>query len=291
MIQSMTGFGKASGEFLNKKITIEIKSLNGKQADISTKISVIYKEKELEIRNEIAQRLERGKIEVSLSVDNSERDYPNLLNKGLVMSYLIQIQELADELKMSVPANVLETVLRLPDTLKTDNYELSPQEWAVVRKILNQAMDVLQEFRQQEGKMLDDFFRLKINNIAALLNQIPQYEQQRIEKVRERISDELANLCESMDFDKNRFEQEMIYYIDKLDINEEKSRLSNHLDYFIETLDQNVSQGKKLGFIAQEMGREINTLGSKANHSQMQKIVVMMKDELEQIKEQILNVL
>lgn len=287
----MTGFGKASGEFLNKKITIEIKSLNGKQADISTKISVIYKEKELEIRNEIAQRLERGKIEVSLSVDNSERDYPNLLNKGLVMSYLIQIQELADELKMSVPANVLETVLRLPDTLKTDNYELSPQEWAVVRKILNQAMDVLQEFRQQEGKMLDDFFRLKINNIAALLNQIPQYEQQRIEKVRERISDELANLCESMDFDKNRFEQEMIYYIDKLDINEEKSRLSNHLDYFIETLDQNVSQGKKLGFIAQEMGREINTLGSKANHSQMQKIVVMMKDELEQIKEQILNVL
>jgi len=161
----------------------------------------------------------------------------------------------------------------------------------MVRKILNQALDVLQSFRYQEGKMLEEFFYLKINNITNLLDQIPQYEQQRIEKVRERILDELTKLSDSMDFDKNRFEQEMLYYIDKLDINEEKSRLKNHLDYFIETLGQKVSQGKKLGFITQEIGREINTLGSKANHSQMQKIVVMMKDELEQIKEQILNVL
>ena len=287
----MTGFGKASGDFSNKIISIEIKSLNSKQADITSKISGIYKEKELEIRNEVTQRLERGKIEITLGVDNSERDCPNLLNKGLIMSYLTQIQKLADEMQMPMPTNVLETVLRLPDTLKTDVYELSQQEWTEVRKILNQAIDVLQTFRCQEGKILDEFFRVKINNIAALLQQIPQYEQQRIEKVRERMTNELATLSESIDFDKNRFEQEMIFYIDKLDINEEKLRLSSHLNYFIETLDCEISQGKKLGFIAQEIGREINTLGSKANHSQMQKIVVMMKDELEQIKEQILNVL
>jgi uncharacterized protein (TIGR00255 family) len=290
MIQSMTGFGKASGEFSNKKITIEIKSLNGKQIDITAKISGIYKEKELEIRNEVAQRLERGKIEITLSVESFERDYPNLLNKGLVMAYITQIQELADEMQMPVP-NVIETILRLPDTLKTDNVELAPQDWIAVCQVLNQALDILQEFRKQEGRMLDKFFRLKINNIAALLEQIPQYEQQRIEKVRERIIDEFANLYESINFDKNRFEQEMIYYIDKLDITEEKSRLRNHLNYFTETLNEKVSQGKKLGFIVQEIGREINTLGSKASHSEMQKIVVMMKDELEQIKEQVLNVL
>ncbi|MCL1868560.1 MAG: YicC family protein [Paludibacter sp.] len=290
MIQSMTGFGKAGGEFSNKKITIEIKSLNGKQADITAKISGIYKEKELEIRNEVAQRLERGKIEITLSVESSERDYPNLLNKGLVKAYITQIQELANEMQISLP-NVLETILRLPDALKTDNVELVPQDWAAIRQILNNALDILQEFRQQEGKMLDKFFRLKISNIAALLEQIPQYEQQRIEKVRERIITELTTLCKSVDFDKNRFEHEMIFYIEKLDISEEKSRLSNHLKYFTETLDEKISQGKKLGFILQEIGREINTLGSKANHSEMQKIVVMMKDELEQIKEQILNVL
>jgi len=291
MIQSMTGFGKADGEFSNKKITIEIKSLNGKQLDITSKISGIYKEKELEIRNEVAQQLERGKIEISLSVDNSERDYPNLLNRGLVMSYLTQIQELANEMQMPVPENVLETILRLPDALKTDYSELAPQDWAAAQKILSQSLDIVQKFRRQEGKMLDEFFRLRISNIAALLEQIPQYEQQRIEKVRERIREELATFSESIDYDENRFEQEMIYYIDKLDINEEKSRLSNHLKFFTETLDEKTSQGKKLGFIAQEIGREVNTLGSKANHSEMQKIVVMMKDELEQIKEQLLNVL
>lgn len=290
MIQSMTGFGKASGEFANKKITVEIKSLNGKQADIIAKISGVYKEKELEIRNELVQRLERGKIELILSVDSFERDYPNLLNKGLIMSYYSQIQELVNEMQIAVP-NILETVLRLPDTLKTDSSELAPQDWEAVHQILNKSINILQTFRQQEGKMLDEFFRLKISNISDLLEQIRQYEHQRIEKVRERINYALSVLCESIDYDKNRFEQEMIFYIDKLDINEEKSRLSNHLNYFMETLNEEISQGKKLGFIAQEIGREINTLGSKANHSEMQKIVVMMKDELEQIKEQILNVL
>jgi uncharacterized protein (TIGR00255 family) len=245
----------------------------------------------LDIRNEIVQRLERGKIEFSLSVDNTERDFPNLINKNLVISYLAQIQELAVEMQMPVPVNVLDAILRLPDTLRTDNSELAEKEWFAIREAISHAIDTLQKFRQQEGEMLDKVFRLKISNIVALLNQIPQYEQQRIDKVRERLIDSLTTLSESIDYDKNRFEQEMIFYIDKLDINEEKSRLRNHLNYFLETLNDANSQGKKLGFIAQEMGREINTLGSKANHSEMQKIVVMMKDELEQIKEQVLNVL
>ncbi|GHT20834.1 hypothetical protein FACS189429_8840 [Bacteroidia bacterium] len=287
----MTGYGKATCEYETKQITVEIKSLNGKQADILSKVSGIYKEKEMDIRNEIAQRLERGKIEILLSVDNSERDFPNLINKNLVSSYLTQIQELADEMQMPLPVNVLDAILRLPDTLRTDNVELDEKEWLVVRETMYQAINMLQEFRYQEGKMLDKIFRLKISNITALLEQIPQYEQERINKVRERLKDALTTISESVDYDKNRFEQEMIFYIDKLDINEEKSRLHNHMDYFLATLDEENAQGKKLGFIAQEMGREINTLGSKANHSEMQKIVVMMKDELEQIKEQVLNVL
>jgi uncharacterized protein (TIGR00255 family) len=287
----MTGYGKATGEYRNKKITMEIRSLNSRQTDITSKVSCAYKEKELDIRNEVAQCLERGKIEFSLLVDNTDRDFPNLVNKNLVIAYFAQIQEIADEMQMKVPLNILDAILRLPDALRADNPELDQTEWREAHKVVKQAIDTLQQFRLQEGQMLDKVFRLKISNIEKLLEQIAPHEQERIDKVRERLENGLESLSESINYDKNRFEQEMIFYIDKLDINEEKSRLHNHLNYFLETLEEENSQGKKLGFIVQEMGREINTIGSKANHIEIQKIVVMMKDELEQIKEQILNVL
>ena len=290
MIQSMTGFGKVTTELPSKKVTIEIKALNSKQLDLSTRIPSIYRDKEMEIRNYILQTLERGKVELNIFVEYIGKDSPTQVNSAAIESYYNQIKAVSDKLGIPVPSDWFATLLRLPDVIKSDVVEVDEEEWKVVEKALHEAIDHLCAFRIQEGAMLQKLFTLKVNNIAALLLKVNDYEGERLEKIKSRIMDNLAQLADK-DYDKNRFEQEMIYYIEKLDINEEKNRLDNHLKYFIATKDSGHGQGKKLGFIAQEMGREINTLGSKSNHAELQKVVVQMKDELEQIKEQVLNVM
>ena len=290
MIQSMTGFGKVTTELPSKKVTIEIKALNSKQLDLSTRIPSIYRDKEMEIRNYILQTLERGKVELNIFVEYIGKDSPTQINSAAIESYYNQIKAVSDKLGIPVPSDWFATLLRLPDVIKSDVVEVDEEEWTVVEKALHEAIDHLCAFRIQEGAMLQKLFTLKVNNIAALLLKVNDYEGERLEKIKSRIMDNLAQLADK-DYDKNRFEQEMIYYIEKLDINEEKNRLDNHLKYFIATMDSGHGQGKKLGFIAQEMGREINTLGSKSNHAELQKVVVQMKDELEQIKEQVLNVM
>ena len=287
----MTGFGKATCEYGNKKIVAEIKSLNSKQADISTRITGLYREKEIEIRNEIMQLLERGKIDFSLYFDNSNKEAATKINPSVVASYYEQITAIAQQTGIEVPANWFEILLRLPDVMKSELEQLDEAEWLEVKKTIRAAVAQLEEFRVQEGKVLENVFRTKIASINSLLEQIAPFEAERVEKVKSRLDENLQAISDKIDYDKNRLEQELIFYIEKLDVSEEKVRLNNHLQYFIETLEHEKSPGKKLGFIAQEIGREINTLGSKANHSEMQKIVVLMKDELEQIKEQILNVL
>jgi len=292
MIQSMTGYGKATAELPDKKINVEIKSLNSKAMDLSTRIAPAYREKEMEIRNEISKVLERGKVDFSMWIEKkegAENDTP--INQSVVEGYYKQIQTISDNLAIPVPADWFQTLLRLPDVMtKTEVQEVSEEEWKVVHETILEAIRQLVEFRKQEGTALEKKFREKINNITTLLEAVAPYEKERVEKVKERITDALEKTL-SIDYDKNRLEQELIYYIEKLDVNEEKQRLGNHLKYFISTLENGSGQGKKLGFIAQEMGREINTLGSKSNHAEMQKIVVQMKDELEQIKEQVLNVM
>ncbi|MDL2265655.1 YicC family protein [Parabacteroides sp. OttesenSCG-928-G07] len=290
MIYSMTGFGKVIAELSSKKITIEIKALNSKQLDLSTRMPSAYKEKEMEIRSLLLQTLIRGKVEFNMHLEYIGKDIPTRINQTAVESYYQQINTIATDLNISLPADWFVTLLRLPDTIKTEINELDESEWIVIRNTINDAIDQLTKFRIQEGEMLNKLFEQKIARIKELLIEIEKYEGERIEKIKARIIDNLEKVAEK-DYDKNRFEQEMIYYIEKLDINEEKSRLDNHLKYFLSTLKDSHGQGKKLGFIAQEIGREINTLGSKSNHVEMQKIVVQMKDELEQIKEQILNVL
>lgn len=291
MVQSMTGFGKATCEYGNKKIVVEIKSLNSKQLDVSTRISGLYREKDIEIRNELSQQLERGKIEFALYVDNSGKESVTQINQSAVESYYQQIKQLSVNLGIDVPANWFEVLLRLPDTMKTETIEVEDEEWLEIRKTIALAIAQLKEFRTQEGKSLENVFVSKINHIAELLDEVAPYEQERVEKIKMRLEENLQALSDKIDYDKNRLEQELIFYIEKLDVNEEKVRLKNHLNYFIETMNHENSPGKKLGFIAQEIGREVNTLGSKSNHSEMQKIVVLMKDDLEQIKEQVLNVL
>ena len=291
MVQSMTGYGKASCEYGNKKIVVEIKSLNSKQLDVSTRISGLYREKDIEIRNELSQKLERGKVDFSLYVDNSGKESVSQINSSVVEAYYQQIKTIADNTGIEVPANWFEVLLRLPDTMKTETVELDENEWIEIKKIINNAIDQLIEFRIQEGKSLENVFVNKISHIAELLEQVAPYEQERVEKIKARLEENLLALSDKIDYDKNRVEQELVFYIEKLDVNEEKVRLKNHLDYFVETMQHEKSPGKKLGFIAQEIGREVNTLGSKSNHSEMQKIVVLMKDDLEQIKEQVLNVL
>lgn len=291
MVQSMTGFGKATCEYGNKKIVVEIKSLNSKQLDVSTRISGLYREKDIEIRNEISNRLERGKIDLSLYVDNSGKESVTQINQTVIESYYQQIKTLSQNIGIEVPSNWFEVLLRLPDTMKTEMVELDDNEWIEIKKTIGIAVDQLIDFRTQEGKSLENVFVTKINHISQLLNEIAPFEAERIEKIKTRLEENLATLSDKIDYDKNRLEQELIFYIEKLDVNEEKVRLRNHLTYFVETMQNEKSPGKKLGFIAQEMGREINTLGSKSNNSEMQKIVVLMKDDLEQIKEQVLNVL
>ena len=290
MIQSMTGFGKVTAELPSKKVTVEIKALNSKQLDLSTRIPAVYREKEMQVRNLLLQTLERGKIEFNIYVEYIGKDVPTQINPVAFENYYNQIKAIAERLQIALPSDWFQTLLRMPDVVKTDVQELDDAEWQVVENAVKEAIRQLRDFRIQEGAMLQKLFETKVGNIARLLSEVEVYEKERIEKIKARIMDNLEKVA-GQDYDKNRFEQEMIYYIEKLDVNEEKNRLDNHLKYFISTMENGPGQGKKLGFIAQEMGREINTLGSKSNHAEMQKIVVQMKDELEQIKEQVLNVL
>ena len=292
MIQSMTGYGKATVELPDKKINVEIKSLNSKAMDLSARIAPLYWEKEIEIRSEISKILERGKVDFSLWIEKKDAEQlATPINQELVEAYYKKIKEISAVAGIPEPADWFSTLLRMPDVMtKNEIQELSDEEWAMAHAAVEEAISHLVDFRKQEGAALEKKFREKIANIAHLLETITPYEKERVAKVKERITDALEKTL-SVDYDKNRLEQELIYYIEKLDVNEEKQRLGNHLKYFISTLEGGSGQGKKLGFIAQEMGREINTLGSKSNHAEMQKIVVQMKDELEQIKEQVLNVM
>lgn len=291
MILSMTGYGKAVVAFNEKKINVEVKSLNSKSLDISTRIAPLYREKEMELRQKIQQVLIRGKVDFSLWIDRDASLDATPINADTVRFYYDQINRIAYEQEISLPMD-WSTLLRLPDVMtKQDNEELSDEEWAVVCQVVDRALQELVEYRSQEGAALEKKFNEKVDNIKTLLHAIDPYEKARVEKIRSRLTENLATI-KDVDYDKNRLEQELIYYIEKFDISEEKQRLSHHLNYFRETMaEQEGGQGKKLGFIAQEMGREINTTGSKSNQAEMQNIVVQMKDELEQIKEQVLNVL
>ncbi|MBO5585298.1 MAG: YicC family protein [Bacteroidaceae bacterium] len=291
MIQSMTGYGKCVVEYNGKKIHAELKSLNSKSLDLTTRIAPIYREKEMEIRQLIQQGLERGKADFVLWVEKDQASNATPINLALVSEYKRQIEKMQAELQLPEPDDWYATLLRMPDVLShVEVEELSAEEWAQARKAVEGAISETVAFREQEGLALAKKFQEKIDNIAALLASIEPFEKERTTKIRQRIVDALEQQI-GVDYDKNRLEQEMIYYIEKLDISEEKQRLSNHLRYFIETMKDGRGQGKKLGFIAQEMGREINTTGSKSNQAEMQNIVVKMKDELEQIKEQVLNVM
>ena len=290
MIQSMTGFGKATAAFASKKINVEIKSLNSKALDLTTRIAPLYREKEMEIRQLIADVLKRGKVEFAIWIDTDAAGNSSTINADMVEYYYQQINEIAYHKDISLAMD-WNTLLRLPDVMsRTETDELSEDEWAVARQAINEALGQLVDFRKQEGAALQQKFTEKIDNIQRLQKELEQYEKARTEKIRQRITEQLEQLL-AVDYDKNRLEQELIYYIEKLDISEEKQRLTNHLQYFRETMLLDEPNGKKLGFIAQEMGREINTTGSKSNHAEMQNIVVKMKDELEQIKEQVLNAL
>lgn len=290
MIQSMTGFGKGIAELSNKKIIVEVKSLNSKQLDLSTRVPSLYREKEMEIRSEVARRLERGKVEFTIRTENISTETSARINVNAMRNYHAQIVEAAAATGIDVPQDWFSVLMRMPEILVTESAELPEDEAVALMQAVNQALDQLVEFRLHEGKGLQEMFTRKLENIAALLKEVEPYEQERVEKIRTRIVENLSKIKE-IDYDKNRLEQEMIYYIEKLDVNEEKHRLADHLRYFAETMENGSGQGKKLGFIAQEMGREINTLGSKSNHAEMQRIVVRMKDELEQIKEQVLNIM
>ncbi|MDR1369554.1 MAG: YicC family protein [Dysgonamonadaceae bacterium] len=290
MIQSMTGFGKSTAELSNKKISVEIKSLNSKQLDLNTRIPSIYREKEMQIRNTLMQSIERGKVDFLIYIENVDKNISSQINQGAVESYHEQIRVIAGNLNLALPSDPLSIILRLPDTIKTEYSEVDDSEWEALNKAIEDALSQFVNFRMQEGAMLEKLFIRKIENIGSLSKEIEKYEVERLERVRIKMQEALSKI-DSGSYDQNRFEQEMIFYIERLDINEEKNRLDNHLKYFMETLNCEKAQGRKLGFIVQEIGREINTMGSKSNHVEMQKLVVQMKDELEQIKEQILNVL
>ena len=291
MIQSMTGYGKTVVAYKGKKINVEVKSLNSKALDLSTRIAPIYREKEMEIRQIITKKVVRGKVDFAIWVEKDASVDAAPVNAALVANYYRQISEIAENTGIPAPTDWFTLLLRMPDvTTRTETEVLDDEEWDVARQAVNEAVDKLVEFRTQEGAALQKKFDEKIDNIEQLLHSIEPWEKARVEKIRARIVDGLKSIPD-VEYDKNRLEQELIYYIEKLDINEEKQRLANHLRYFRETMNEPAGQGKKLGFIAQEMGREINTTGSKSNQAEMQNIVVKMKDELEQIKEQVLNAL
>ena len=286
MIYSMTGFGKALVQLPLKKITVEIKSLNSKNLDLSVRLPQPYKEKELEIRNVIAQQLERGKVECSLFIEVTGEETSATLNAPIVRAYIAQMKNIIPDADAT---ELMKMAVRMPDALKVERCELDEQEWNEIVKVLNQALVNINEFRRQEGEKLGNDFVNRISTIRSCMNEIEGYEEDRIKTVKDRLLQNLKEL--EVNIDESRYAQEVVYYIEKLDINEEKVRLTNHLDYFMETMNSSEHGGRKLGFIAQEMGREINTMGSKSNHAEMQKLVVKMKDELEKIKEQVLNIL
>ena len=287
----MTGYGKSVVTYKGKKINVEIKSLNSKTLDLSTRIAPLYREKEMEIRQAITAQVVRGKVDFAIWIEKDAASDAAPINAALTENYYNQIKAIARNSGIPEPQDWFATLLRMPDVLtRTETEVLDEEEWHAVRQAVDDAIGSLVSFRTQEGAALERKFREKVDNIEALLAEIEPYEKSRVEKIRVRIVDGLKAIPD-VEYDKNRLEQELIYYIEKLDISEEKQRLANHLKYFRETMDEAAGQGKKLGFIAQEMGREINTTGSKSNNAEMQNIVVKMKDELEQIKEQVLNAL
>ena len=292
MIQSMTGYGKADVHYNGKKIHVEVKSLNSKSMDLSTRIAPLYREKEMELRQLLSKSLERGKVDFTLWVEKDETSAAGTINAEVVANYVGQIRQICKAQSLPEPENVWEVVLRMPEAVQVNTAEeLTDEEWQVVLSAVHEAIAGLVAFRKQEGEALYKKFTEKVDNIERLLGEIEPYETGRVDKIRQRLLERLQEL-KGVDYDKNRLEQELIYYIEKLDISEEKQRLTNHLRYFRETMQESErGLGKKLGFIAQEMGREINTTGSKSNQAEMQNIVVKMKDELEQIKEQVLNVM
>lgn len=291
MLLSMTGYGKAETTFNNKRIHVEIKSLNSKNIDISTRLSSLFFSKDLEIRNYLTHCLIRGKVDFSLWIDDLNTTQSTTINSDMVHSYVTQIKNISKEQNLSEPSDWWDVISHLPNiTLQPANNEISDEDWMPVRKTIEEATKQLIKFREQEGNAVKTKFKEKLSNITSYLSEVENFETSRIDKIRKTIVDNLK-LLPNIEYDKNRLEQEMIYYIEKLDINEEKQRLANHLKYFANTMDSDDIQGKKLGFISQEMGREINTMGSKSNQADMQNLVVKMKDELEQIKEQVLNVL
>lgn len=282
----MTGFGKASLQLPTKKITVELKSLNSKGLDLNTRMPSIYREMELGLRNQLSQRLERGKIDFSLYIEITGEDTSSKINVPIIKGYIAQmkaIMPLADEVEL------MKMAIRMPDALKTEREEIDENEWKEIQKVIDQAIENMAQFRKDEGVSLEKEFLHRIANIMTLMNDAVAYDAERVETVKNRLRTAIEDL--QLAVDESRFEQELIFYLEKYDITEEKVRLENHLNYFIETLAGTEANGRKLGFITQEMGREINTMGSKSNHTEMQKLVVMMKDELEKIKEQVLNVL
>lgn len=288
----MTGFGRAVVESATKRFTIEIKSLNSKQLDLSTRIPSAYREIEAELRNAVGRRLERGKIDLCVYAESINDVSISSFNLPVMAAYKAEFEKMAATLNLPAPSDWYSLLLRFPDVLKSETTAtVSEEEVSTLISGVEQAIEALMQFRAKEGAKLQEFFTSRIDAIAALLKEVPQYETERITHIRARIEDGLSKIGHLVDYDKGRLEQEMIFYIEKLDINEEKQRLSQHLNYFMETMQGAPGQGKKLGFISQEMGREINTLGSKSNHAEMQKLVVRMKDALEQIKEQVLNVM
>ncbi|SHF80046.1 TIGR00255 family protein [Flavobacterium fluvii] len=286
MIQSMTGFGKASLQLPTKKITVEVKSLNSKGLDLSVRMPSSYREMELGLRNQIALKLERGKVDFSIFIESTAEQTSTKVNVPIVKAYIGQLREVypdADETEL------MKMAIRMPDTLKTEREEIDENDWSEIQKVIAEALDYIGDFRKDEGASLEKEFQLRIGNIRQYMNDALALDPERVQAIKDRLQTAISEL--KVNVDENRFEQELIYYLEKLDITEEKVRLTNHLDYFLETINGTEANGRKLGFITQEMGREINTMGSKSNHAQMQKLVVMMKDELEKIKEQVLNVL
>ncbi|MFA8451223.1 MAG: YicC/YloC family endoribonuclease [Bacteroidales bacterium] len=291
MMKSMTGFGKTELQVNNKKISIEIKTLNSKQIDISTRVPVIYKEKELELRKLLSQKLLRGKIELSIYIERTGESSNFTFNKALAKSYYEELKDLSEDIHQQNFNNYLPIIIKLPDVMKPEIEKLNPEEWKNIESSAIAAIASVDKFRMEEGKVLENDFNERIQTIKDLLKLVEPHEKERINTLRVRIQKNLSEIIEENKFDKNRFEQELLYYIEKLDITEEKVRLTNHCEYFIATMKELDSPGKKLSFISQEIGREINTLGSKANNAEIQKIVVQMKDELEKIKEQLFNIL
>jgi len=287
----MTGFGKSMFELPNNKINVEIKTLNSKQFDLTLRIPSIYREKEIELRNLLSTRLTRGKIDVIITVESTTADGITKFNLPIIEDYYLQLRDISEKLGITETSDYIKIILSLPDSLVSQQPQLDESEWSTVESALNDAINDIDEFRSREGKILEDDIIKRANIILDLLQQIEQFEFQRIEKIKKRIRENFEEIFGNAGIDENRFEQELIYYIEKIDFTEEKVRLKNHIDYFFETLKDDDSVGKKLGFITQEIGREINTLGSKANDADIQKIVIQMKDELEKIKEQSLNVL